>query len=91
MQKTIKLKNRSTTMSKSDFLYNHILFNTILVYIYIDLSLIVPFPELSVRKSFLCMLLAALVGIPINIYHNRRWKSIIQEGIIGIGVCSIEI
>lgn len=35
MQKTTKLKNRST-MSKSDFLYKHILFNTILVYIYID-------------------------------------------------------
>lgn len=80
MQKTTKLKNRST-MSKSDFLYNHILFNTILVYIYIDLSLIVPFPEFFIWKPFLCMLLSALVGIPINIYHNRRWRSIIQAGL----------
>lgn len=92
MQNTKKLKRKNrSTMSKSDYLYNHILFNTILVYIYIDLSLIVPIPEFSILNSFLCMMLAALVGIPINIYYNRRWSSIIQDGIIGIGLCTIGI
>ena len=90
MQNTAKSKRRNrSTMSRWNYLYNHILFNMFLFSAYIGFSLIVPFYDYSPRNLVLCMILSALVGIPLNIHYNRCWTSIIQNGIIGIGLCSI--
>ena len=92
MQNTAKSKRRNrSTMSRWNYLYNHILFNMFLFSAYIGFSLIVPFYDYSPRNLVLCMILSALVGIPLNIHYNRCWTSIIQNGIIGIGLCSIGI
>ena len=84
----LKLKDKST-QSKSEYLFDHILYGSILAYdIYNILPVVVPIAKYynSVSKLIGCMLFTSIFGIIFSYNYNRCGKGVFQNIVSGLGL-----
>lgn len=86
MQNT-KLKRRDrSTISKGEYLFNHIFYGTVLAFdLYAILPLIVPIAvyHSSIPSVAFCTLLANVSGILLDFWYNRSVLNSVRDAVIG--------
>ena len=94
MQKIrLKLKDKST-QSKGEYLFDHILYGTMLAYdIYNILPCVIPMAKYtnSISKLVVCMLLTSMFGILFSFNYSRCEKGVLQDILSGVGLYTVSI
>lgn len=94
MQKIrLKLKDKST-QSKGEYLFDHILYGTMLAYdIYNILPYVIPMAKYtnSISKLVVCMLLTSMFGILFSFNYSRCEKGVLQDILSGVGLYIVSI